>query len=102
MQVDHEHNWVSGGVEASIRSILNEALSPLQLEIENQSSRHSHHASSPETGESHFEVHIVSNAFTNLNALQRQRLVYGLLKDQLAGPIHALSLKCKSPDEIVN
>ena len=52
-----------------------------------------------EGGESHFHVTAVSQRFAGLNRVARQRLVYGALADELAGPIHALSLTLRAPDE---
>ena len=47
-------------------------------------------------------VLIVSNEFEGLTSLQRHRLVLGALKDHFkTGELHALSLKTKSPSEIV-
>jgi BolA protein len=31
--------------------------------------------------------------------VQRQKLVYGLLADEMAGPVHALSLALSTPEE---
>ena len=47
-------------------------------------------------------VLIVSKEFEGLSSLQRHRLVLGALKDHFkTGELHALSLKTKSPSEIV-
>ena len=47
-------------------------------------------------------VLIVSKEFEGLTSLQRHRLVLGALKDHFkTGELHALSLKTKSPSEIV-
>ena len=47
-------------------------------------------------------VLIVSKEFEGLTSLQRHRLVLGALKEQFqTGELHALSLKTKSPSEIV-
>ena len=42
---------------------------------------------------------VVSAAFAGLNRVQRQRAVNAVLADQLAGPVHALSLKLAAPGE---
>jgi BolA protein len=41
----------------------------------------------------------VSNEFAALNRVARQRLVYQALADELAGPVHALSLTTLTPEE---
>ena len=43
---------------------------------------------------------IVSSAFDGLSLLQRQRLVLGLVKEEIrSGELHALSVKTFTPDE---
>ncbi len=81
-------------VEWSIRSKL-EALEPLHLEVLNESGNHN----VPAGSESHFKVVLVSDAFRDKALLARHRLVNGLLGDELAGPVHALSLEALTGDE---
>jgi len=38
-------------------------------------------------------------ASRGMGAVARQRLVYDLLKDELAGPVHALALRTLTPGE---
>lgn len=82
-----------------IRTKLTQALSPAQLEIVDESHLHAGHASAPEGGESHFRVSIVAAAFEGQSRVARQRLVYGALSDELAGPIHALAITALAPGE---
>ena len=51
------------------------------------------------SGETHFKIEIVSSAFAGLNTVKRHRLIYGLLQDELAGSVHALSLVTRAPEE---
>jgi len=44
-------------------------------------------------------VTIVAAAFQGLGRVARQRLVYEVLKEELAGPVHALAIKAKAPGE---
>ena len=87
------------GVAEQIRRKLNEALAPLRLELTDDSHRHAGHAGARPEGETHFTVEIVSDAFTGLTRLQRHRLVHEVLAEELAGPVHALSLKMLTPSE---
>ena len=82
-----------------IRRKLEEALQPAQLEIRDDSAKHAGHAGAREGGESHFHVTAVSPRFSGLNRVARQRLVYGALAEELAGPVHALSLTLRAPGE---
>lgn len=89
-----------GNVEETMREKLTEELSPNQLLIENVSHHHAGHAGSPGTGESHFNVTVVSPVFRGLPKVARFRLVHKILKEEMAGPVHALSLELKTPDEV--
>ena len=50
-------------------------------------------------GESHFNLTIVSAAFAGQGRLARQRAVNAALAVELAGPVHALSIRALTPDE---
>ncbi|HJO98107.1 MAG TPA: BolA family protein, partial [Rhodospirillales bacterium] len=50
-------------------------------------------------GESHFRVEVVSAAFANKPRVERQRMVYAILAEELSSGIHALALKTLTPDE---
>ncbi len=80
-------------VEETIREKLTEAFDPEKLEVVNDSHRHSGHAGSPGTGESHFRVEIVSEKFAERSRLECHRLINGALASELAGPVHALTIK---------
>ncbi len=88
-----------GIVSDHLSAKLNQALDPSHLEIHDDSAKHSGHAGAREGGESHFSVLIVSEHFKNLNRVARQRLVNAALAEDLAGPVHALSLKTLTPAE---
>ncbi len=82
-----------------IEEKLTAELAPTKLDVINESHLHASHASSPGTGNSHFRVIIVSDKFTGVNRVNRQRMVYDVLKDEMNNPIHALALVTKAPDE---
>ena len=86
-------------IAETIRRKLTERLAPSQLEVVDESHRHAGHAGARPEGETHFAVTIVAAAFAGLNRVARQRLVYGLLADELSGRVHALSLTTLAPDE---
>lgn len=88
-----------GIITENIRSKLNDQFSPQLLEIEDQSESHRGHVGYREGGETHFHVRLTSSKFEGQNRVQRQRLVYAALADELAGPIHALSLELKAPSD---
>ena len=86
-------------VAETIRVKLTERLAPTRLVVLDESHRHAGHAGARPGGETHFNVTVVSAAFTGLNRVARQRLVYQTLSEELAGGLHALSLTTTTPDE---
>lgn len=94
-----KRDQVMAKVEETIKNKLEEAFQPTQLVVRNVSHQHAGHAGSPGTGESHFEVELTSAHFSGLNAVARQRAVYGVLREEMAGPVHALALKTRTPEE---
>lgn len=47
-----------------------------------------------------FEVYVISENFSGMNTLQRQKSVLALFKDEItSGKLHALSVKAKTPEE---
>lgn len=91
------------GIESSygtrIRRKLTAALMPVQLEVTDQSHLHAGHAGARPEGETHFHVLVVSDRFTGLGRVARQRLVYDALADELAEHVHALSIGAHAPDD---
>jgi stress-induced morphogen len=47
----------------------------------------------------HWQASIISAGFAGKSLIQRHRLVMAALADELKGPIHALTLDVKTPDE---
>ena len=82
-----------------LRAKLEAALSPLALDIEDESAKHAGHAGAREGGETHYRIRIVSESFAGLSRVQRQRKVYAALAEELAERVHALSLVTLTPDE---
>ncbi len=89
-------------VEDIIRRKLTEAFQPERLEVENESHLHHGHHGSPQTGESHYRVLLAADAFDGVNRVERQRKIYAVLAEELAGPVHALALTAVTPDEAVS
>ena len=88
-----------GAIFDAIQDKLTDAFAPTRLEIEDDSGRHAGHAGASPGGESHFNVTIVSAAFAGTAKVARQRMVYRALAEELAGPLHALSVKALAPGE---
>ncbi|MGB3724163.1 MAG: BolA/IbaG family iron-sulfur metabolism protein [Glaciecola sp.] len=75
-------------VQASIEQKLQDAFSPLYLEVLNES--HMHNV--PANSETHFKVTIVSDGFEGKRLIQRHQAVNEVVAAELAGPVHALAL----------
>lgn len=88
-----------GAIAEAIRDKLTLAFQPSRLEIQDDSARHHGHAGAREGGESHFNVLIEAEAFVGKPKVARQRLVYQTLAEELAGPVHALSVRAVAPGE---
>jgi BolA protein len=88
-----------GAVAELIRSRLETAFAPDRLEVVDDSDRHAGHAGASKSGESHFNVVVVSAAFQGLSRVERQRRVNAALAEAFAGGLHALSIKAMAPGE---
>lgn len=82
-------------VAARIREKLEQALTPLHLEVINESHMHS----VPDNSETHFKVVVVSEIFVDRRQVQRHQQVYAALAEELEGGVHALSIHTYAPDE---
>ena len=78
---------------------LTEAFTPQSLTVEDESHRHEGHAGHRPGGQTHFRVHIVSEAFKGKTRLDRHRMINGILSDELAGGVHALAIHATAPGE---
>jgi BolA protein len=88
-----------GAILAAIQDKLITAFQPVRLEVEDDSARHHGHAGARPGGESHFNVTIEAQAFAGVGKVARQRMVYHALAAELAGPVHALSVRALAPGE---
>ena len=88
-------------VEAVMREKLMVALRPARLDVINESELHAGHRGSPGTGESHFRLLIVSEAFAGKSRVERHRMVNGVLAEEVGKRVHALALTALAPGEVV-
>lgn len=88
-------------LERRMREKLMVALRPTRLDVVNESHLHAGHASSPGTGESHFRLLIVSDAFAGKTRIARHRLVNDIVGDELRDGVHALAIKALAPNEAI-
>ena len=83
---------------ARIEAKLREALGATHVEVIDESQLHAGHAGA-RSGGGHFRATIVSERFAGLSKVAAQRLVYGVLADEMKGEIHALSMTTLTPEQ---
>lgn len=81
-----------------IRTVVQDRLHPIRLEIRDDSAAHAGHAGGGGMG--HFYIRVVSEVFSGKSLVERHRLVHDALAALLETDIHALALNLKAPDEI--
>ncbi len=86
-------------VKETIEAKLSAALTPVQLDVVDDSESHRGHGGWREGGETHFNLLIVADAFVDKTRVARQRLVLDALAEEMTGAIHALSMRCHTPEE---
>lgn len=83
--------------ESKIRERLQQALSPIELEVIDESAAHAGHAGARASGSSHFRVRIVSEKFKGASPIQRHRMIYEALGELMRDEIHALRIDAYAP-----
>ena len=90
-------------VKDTIASKVEKALSPLLLEVIDESAQHAGHMMHPggvePRGETHFRIKVVSAAFSGKSRLERHRIINALADAELKAGVHALAIEAKAPDE---
>jgi BolA protein len=77
---------------------LREALHPEHLRIDDESHLHAGHAGAAGGG-GHYRVEVTAAAFAGRGLVERHRMVYAALADEMKGPVHALALTALAPGE---
>ena len=83
----------NGPIHGRILAKLSTALAPEHLEVHDESRMHA----VPVGSETHFKVLVVSAAFDGVALVDRHRRVHAVLADELAGGVHALSIRALTP-----
>lgn len=98
---------LSSSREERMKTTLEAALTPRVLEIRDTSNKHRKHAAARaqgvdqrgprNSGQTHYEMTIVSERFEALSPLARHRLVHEILAPEFTTGLHALTLTLRSP-----
>ena len=83
-----------------IQTKLTKELNPSSLVITDESYKHKGHSGYREGLETHFHVKIIADKFSDMPKVQRHRLIYKILKQELREQIHALAIETYAPREI--
>lgn len=86
-------------MEDLITNKLTEAFLPESLHVVDESHQHEGHAGHRPGGETHFRVHIVSEAFRGKSRIERHRMINAALSAELAGSVHALAIHASAPGD---
>jgi BolA family transcriptional regulator, general stress-responsive regulator len=78
---------------------LTKAFAPQRLEVIDDSHRHAGHAGARPGGQTHYSVHIVSQAFRGKSRIDRHRMVNAALASELQSGVHALAIRAAAPGE---
>jgi BolA family transcriptional regulator, general stress-responsive regulator len=95
-------------MQSNLEEKLRLAFAPDQLQVINESHLHAghhhvesgHHGAFDGTGETHFRIKIVSQAFNGKSRIDRHRAINALLADELKESIHALAIEATAPGKI--
>lgn len=82
-------------MQDTITRKLSDAFAPQRLDVVDDSARHAGHAGHRPGGETHFNVHIVSQAFKGKSRIERHRMIHAVLAEELAGTVHALAIDAR-------
>ena len=88
-----------GPLESQLKSKIISNLAPVHFELENESHSHSHSHSVPKNSETHFRAVIVSEKFSGVSRVARQRLVLETIASEMKGGVHAFTMRCLTPEE---
>lgn len=94
-------------IQQSIENKLRQAFAPERLIVLNESSQHAghhhidggHEAVFDGSGETHFRVRIVADAFSGMSRIERHRAVNDILAPELKAGLHALAIEPAAPGE---
>ena len=82
--------------ESRIRSLLESAFVPQELQIRDDSHLHAGHPGARD-GKGHYTVRIVATAFQGKRQIECHKMIYDVLGDMMRTDIHALSMSAEAP-----
>ena len=86
-------------IRDQITEKLTKAFAPQSLDVVDESHQHVGHAGHRPGGETHFRLHIVSDAFRGKSRLDRHRMIHETVSGELAAGVHALAIHASAPGD---
>lgn len=86
-----------GPVGKILEGKLKAAFNPVALSVIDESHQHAGHAGAHPSGESHFRVKIMAEAFRGVSRVGQHRLVNEVLAQELKERVHALAIEASVP-----
>ena len=80
-------------VAEKIEKKIFQELKPTRFELIDASHLHAGHVGARPEGETHFRLSISAPELLGKSRLDKQRRIYKILKEELEGPVHALSIE---------
>ena len=95
-----QNSHSDSGAEA-ITALLTQHFDVMHIALENQSNQHAgHNEEARQHNNTHYKLVIVSEEFTELSRVARQRAILGALGDLFdTTPLHALSISALTPSQ---
>lgn len=87
-------------MEERIKKAISDNLQPEVVNVINQSHKHQGHSGDDGSGESHFDLYIVSKLLQGKSRVERHRMIFSILQNNIETLPHALSIKALAPDEV--
>ncbi len=85
-------------IKEKIEKKITAALSPVHLTIIDETWKHAGHSGAV-PGKGHFILYAVSQQFEGISLLNRNRIVFDILKAEVGSEIHALTIRAQTPSE---
>ena len=84
-------------IEEQIKALVEERLAPVSYQLINESAKHVGHAGDDGSGQTHFNLVVVSSVFDGMSRVQCHQYVNSMLEGLFDKGLHAISLKLSSP-----
>ena len=78
---------------------LTQTLDPVDLSVDDESHLHAGHGGWRPSGETHFRINVVSDAFAGKSRVDRHRIVNAAMAGAFDRGLHALAINAKAPGE---